>query len=93
MLNLPLSFQLESWLDELRAEKDYCEEIANSTEAAHRLHEQCSSQRESSLDACLRTIMEGKTLLQELRYVGVLIFRVYSIIRLLYARNSTGVSD
>lgn len=58
-------FQLESWLEELRQEP--CDEAADTLEAAERQLEQCSQQRDSSLDACVNTIAQGETLLQELR--------------------------
>lgn len=60
-------FQLENWLDELRAEKDCSDELADSPEAAEQQLEQCASHQDTSLNICLNTIMEGETLLQELR--------------------------
>ncbi|KAJ9574580.1 hypothetical protein L9F63_008253, partial [Diploptera punctata] len=60
--------ELAGWVDELRQEND---EAADTLEAAERLLEQCGQQRESSLDACISTIAQGETLLQELRSAGV----------------------
>jgi triple functional domain protein len=58
--------QLGSWVDELRQELQ-TDEAADTLEATERLLEQCSQQRDSSLDACVSTIARGETLLQELR--------------------------
>jgi triple functional domain protein len=58
--------QLASWVDELRQELR-TDEAADTLEATERLVEQCSQQRDSSLDACVSTIARGETLLQELR--------------------------
>ncbi|XP_066996303.2 kalirin [Anabrus simplex] len=62
--------ELSGWADELRAELQN-DEAADTLEAAERLLEQCGQQRDSSLDACVSTIAEGDTLLQELRSAGV----------------------
>lgn len=54
-------------MDELKAEKDWTDEVADSPEAAEHQLEQCGNHRDSTLDACMSTIMEGETLLSELR--------------------------
>ncbi|KAK6629323.1 hypothetical protein RUM43_003140 [Polyplax serrata] len=58
--------ELSNWVDQLRQEIQNVE-APESLEAAEKLLDQCSQQRESSLDACSRTIAEGQALLQELR--------------------------
>lgn len=71
-------------MDELRAEKDCVDEIVDSPEVAERLLEQCGNHRDSSLDACMSTIMEGEALLQELRFLFFIDcyvrFRKYKIV-------------
>ncbi len=62
--------QLSGWLSELKQELQ-SEEVSDSLEGAERLIEQFSTQRESTLDAFASTIAEGKTLLEELKYVVV----------------------
>ena len=59
-------------MDQLRQEIQNVE-APESLEAAEQLLEQCSQQKESSLDACNRTIGEGQALLQELRYDLIII--------------------
>uniref|UniRef100_A0A8D8Y3N1 Triple functional domain protein n=2 Tax=Cacopsylla melanoneura TaxID=428564 RepID=A0A8D8Y3N1_9HEMI len=63
--------ELENWLDELRVEKDQCEEAPESLDATQRLLDQWSQQRAASLDACHSTIAQGEALLAELKSVGV----------------------
>lgn len=59
--------QLETWLEELRQEN--CDEAPDSLEAAERQLEECARQRDSCLDACVTTIGQGETLIQELGWV------------------------
>ncbi|XP_075229474.1 trio Rho guanine nucleotide exchange factor isoform X4 [Lycorma delicatula] len=61
--------ELERWVDELRAEP--CDEAPDTLEAAERALETAAQQRDSCLDACVNTIAQGDTLLQELRAVGL----------------------
>lgn len=66
--------QLLSWLEELEGElesgsEDRVDEAADSVEAAERLVAQTTSQRDSTLDACVSTTHEGEQLLNELRWV------------------------
>ncbi len=62
--------ELSSWLVELKAEL-VSEDVSaeDGLDGAERLIEQFSTQRDSTLDACASTIAEGKTLLEELKYV------------------------
>ncbi|KAG8272552.1 hypothetical protein J6590_039261 [Homalodisca vitripennis] len=55
---------LEGWLEELRQEG--CDEAGDSLETAERQLEECARQRDSCIDACVTTIGQGETLLQEL---------------------------
>ncbi len=61
-------------MDELRAEKDCVEDLADSPEATEQQLEQCTNHRDLSIDSCISTIMEGETLLQELRLVSYVNF-------------------
>lgn len=64
--------QLLSWLEELISELETDERIdenCDSVEAAERLLAQMTSQRDSTLDACVSTTHEGEGLLNELRCV------------------------
>ncbi|XP_046675322.1 triple functional domain protein isoform X5 [Homalodisca vitripennis] len=61
--------ELEGWLEELRQEG--CDEAGDSLETAERQLEECARQRDSCIDACVTTIGQGETLLQELRSVGL----------------------
>ncbi|MPC23919.1 Kalirin [Portunus trituberculatus] len=66
--------ELLSWLEELISELESDERIdenCDSVEAAERLLAQMTSQRDSTLDACVSTTHEGEGLLNELRSVNV----------------------
>ncbi|XP_018907690.2 triple functional domain protein isoform X1 [Bemisia tabaci] len=64
--------ELETWLEELRGEHEGRNVVAAETlDAAEVALEQCSTQKDSCLDACVNTISQGETLLQELRAVGL----------------------
>ena len=72
--------ELSNWLTELKMElqSDDVSPVPseNSTadeglSGAERMLEQFAAQRDSTLDACASTIAEGKTLLEELKSVGV----------------------
>lgn len=59
-----------SWLEELSTElenEESVDETADSVEAAERLLAQMTTQRDSTLDACVSTTHEGESLLNELR--------------------------
>lgn len=58
---------LGTWVDELRQELQGDESVAESLEVTERLLEQTAQHRDQSLDACSSTIVQGETLLQELR--------------------------
>ena len=76
--------ELSNWLTELKMELQSEEASAVSTgtssgasaaeeglSGAERMLEQFAAQRDSTLDACASTIAEGKTLLEELKSIGV----------------------
>ncbi|KAK4312675.1 hypothetical protein Pmani_015918 [Petrolisthes manimaculis] len=77
LLNMAVLFythekELLSWLEELEGElqsgsEDRVDEAADSVEAAERLLAQTTTQRDSTLDACVSTTHEGEQLLNELR--------------------------
>ncbi|XP_063844125.1 triple functional domain protein-like isoform X3 [Scylla paramamosain] len=79
LLNMAILFythekELLSWLEELISELESDERIdenCDSVEAAERLLAQMTSQRDSTLDACVSTTHEGEGLLNELRSVNV----------------------
>lgn len=59
--------ELNTWVDDLRQELHNDESVAESLDATERLLEQTAQHRDQSLDACASTIVQGETLLQELR--------------------------
>ncbi|XP_067120464.1 LOW QUALITY PROTEIN: triple functional domain protein-like [Centruroides vittatus] len=63
--------ELSNWFDELRQELQ-SNEIADTVEGAEQLLEQFSKQRDSTIDAAVRTINEGDALLEELRNAGIM---------------------
>ncbi|XP_046401247.1 triple functional domain protein [Ischnura elegans] len=67
--------ELSAWLEEaregLREGENEEEEAPETLEAAERQLAQCAQQRDSAIDACLRTSAEGEALLQELRSAGL----------------------
>ncbi|CAL4059912.1 unnamed protein product, partial [Meganyctiphanes norvegica] len=66
--------ELLSWLEELTGElgnESGIDEQADTVEAAERLLQQMTTQRDSTLDACVSTTHEGEALLNDLRNVGV----------------------
>ncbi|KAK3851641.1 hypothetical protein Pcinc_039994, partial [Petrolisthes cinctipes] len=77
LLNMAVLFythekELLSWLEELEGElqsgsEDRVDEAADSVEAAERLLAQTTTQRDSTLDACVSTTHEGEQLLNDLR--------------------------
>lgn len=69
--------QLGTWVDELRQELQAEESCADSLEATERLLEQTAQQRDSSLDACASTQVQGEALLQELRLVPVVVIIIH----------------
>ncbi|XP_050733039.1 triple functional domain protein-like isoform X4 [Eriocheir sinensis] len=79
LLNMAVLFythekELLSWLEELISELESDERIdenCDSVEAAERLLAQMTSQRDSTLDACVSTTHEGEGLLNELRSANV----------------------
>ncbi|XP_066586985.1 triple functional domain protein isoform X3 [Prorops nasuta] len=58
--------ELSGWVDELRQELQQ-DEVAENLETAERLLDQCAQHRASCLEACASTIVQGESLLQELR--------------------------
>ncbi|XP_071527234.1 triple functional domain protein isoform X3 [Panulirus ornatus] len=79
LLNMAVLFythekELLSWLEELSSElesEERVDETADSVEAAERLLAQMTTQRDSTLDACVSTTHEGEGLLNELRSASV----------------------
>ncbi|XP_069191995.1 triple functional domain protein isoform X3 [Procambarus clarkii] len=79
LLNIAVLFythekELLSWLEELSSEletEERVDETADSVEAAERLLAQMTTQRDSTLDACVSTTHEGEGLLNELRSANV----------------------
>ncbi|XP_066961005.1 kalirin isoform X3 [Macrobrachium rosenbergii] len=79
LLNMAVLFythekELLSWLEELTNEleaEENVDETADSVEAAERLVAQMTSQRDSTIDACVSTTHEGEGLLNELRSANV----------------------
>ncbi|XP_069951615.1 triple functional domain protein isoform X1 [Cherax quadricarinatus] len=79
LLNMAVLFythekELLSWLEELSSElesEERVDETADSVEAAERLLAQMTTQRDSTLDACVSTTHEGEGLLNELRSANV----------------------
>jgi len=79
--HMPSFTQLSAWLAELKGELSAEDDVLAATaaaadgsagqttgpEAAERLLEQFSAQRESTLDALASTLAEGKTLVEELK--------------------------
>lgn len=59
--------ELNTWVDELRQELQNDESVAETLESTERLLEQTAQHRDQCLDACASTIVQGETLLQELR--------------------------
>lgn len=64
-------------MEELRAEP--CDEAPDTLEAAERALETAAQQRDSCVDACVNTIAQGETLLQELRFVDNVNYRCSEI--------------
>lgn len=62
--------ELSNWFAELKSELT-SEEVSETYEGAERLLEQFSTQRDSTLDACVNTIGEGQSLVEELKSCGV----------------------
>ena len=60
--------ELSNWFSELKTELA-SEEVSETYEGAERLLEQFSTQRDSTLDACVSTITEGQSLVEELKAV------------------------
>ena len=59
-------FQLTNWFDELKAELQ-SSEVADTPEGAEELIAQFNQQKEATVDACVSTISEGESLLEQLR--------------------------
>ena len=62
--------ELSNWFSELKTELT-SEEVSETYEGAERLLDQFSTQRDSTLDACASTIAEGKSLVEELKTIGI----------------------
>lgn len=62
--------ELSNWFSELKAELT-SEEVSETYEGAERLLEQFSTQRDSTLDACVSTISEGQALVEEMKCCGI----------------------
>ncbi|KAG7167735.1 Kalirin-like [Homarus americanus] len=79
LLNMAVLFythekELLSWLEELSSElegEERVDETVDSVEAGERLLAQMTTQRDSTLDACVSTTHEGEGLLNELRTTSV----------------------
>ena len=60
-------FQLTTWFDELKVELS-SSEIADCVETAEQLIGQLEQQKEATTDACVNTITEGESILDQIRY-------------------------